>query len=146
MFRVLVRSTPVVAAGALAVALLGSSARGLAAAPRQAASADAAPDPDQVAALLDEGQVVYGTNCLQCHMPGGAGPSLNGDSVLANENKIIRQILKGSANGEMPAFRTLTDLQIAGVATFIRNTWDNAYGVVRESDVNRVRVSLENQQ
>jgi mono/diheme cytochrome c family protein len=43
----------------------------------------------------------------------------------------------------MPPFGSLTDRQVAAVATFVRNTGSNAYGVVLEADVARVRESLK---
>jgi mono/diheme cytochrome c family protein len=43
----------------------------------------------------------------------------------------------------MPPFAGLTDRQVAAVATFVRNTGSNAYGVVLEADVARVRASLK---
>lgn len=98
-----------------------------------------------MAALMDDGEAVYGTNCLECHKEGGVGPVLDGDTTLANKDTVIRQILRGSANHNMPAFGpTLTDRQIAGVGTFIRNSWDNTFGPVLEADVARLREELKN--
>ncbi len=155
MSRGSVRLWPLVSVVVVAGVLCWSSARGRAEAARQDAPAgdasQAAPAPatadagqaDQMDALLDEGQDVYGTNCFECHMPGGAGPTLDGDTVLANKDKVVTQIIKGSANGNMPPFGSLADRQVAAVATFVRNTGSNAYGVVLEADVARVRESLK---
>jgi mono/diheme cytochrome c family protein len=35
----------------------------------------------------------------------------------------------------MPAFDTLTDRQIAAVATYIRNSFGNSYGIATEDEV-----------
>jgi len=35
----------------------------------------------------------------------------------------------------MPAFPNLTDREIAAVATYIRNSWGNEYGIAREASV-----------
>jgi mono/diheme cytochrome c family protein len=156
MSRGSVRLWPIVSVVVVAGVLCWSSTRGLAEAARQdapagdasqaapaPATADTAGQADQMDALFDEGQGVYGANCFECHMPGGAGPTLDGDTVLANKDKVVTQIIKGSANGNMPPFAGLTDRQVAAVATFVRNTGSNAYGVVLEADVARVRASLK---
>jgi mono/diheme cytochrome c family protein len=100
-------------------------------------------DADRKAALMDLGQTVYGTNCSECHADGGAGRSLTNDAALAKADFVVTQILKGTENGDMSEFAsTLTDAQIAAVATFIRNSFDNAYGVVLEPDVQRLRAAV----
>jgi cytochrome c oxidase subunit 2 len=121
-----------------AAALLCSTLFVRAASGRQdAASNDA--DATKKAALMNLGAAVFGANnCLDCHGDGGAGPSFTNNSALANRDAVVRQILKGTDN--MSEFAsTLTDAQIAAVATFIRNSFDNAYGVVLEPDVKRLR-------
>jgi mono/diheme cytochrome c family protein len=155
MSRGSVRLWPVVSVVVFAAVLCWSSTRGRADAARQDAPVEdgsqVAPGPDgadagqadEMDALLDEGQGVYGTNCFECHMQGGAGPTLDGDTVLANKDKVVTQIIKGSANGNMPPFGSLTDRQVAAVATFVRNIGSNTYGAVLEADVARVRASLK---
>jgi mono/diheme cytochrome c family protein len=157
MSRSRVRLWPFVSILVVAGVLCWSSARAFAEGSRQDASsgsgsqvapapADAGADAgqvDQLDALFDEGQGVYGTNCFECHMPGGAGPKLDGDTVLASKDKVVTQIIKGSANGNMPPFGSLTDRQVAAVATFVRNDGSNTYGVVLEADVARVREALK---
>jgi mono/diheme cytochrome c family protein len=154
MSRSSVRSWPWVAVVVCVVVLSWSTARGIAEGARQDASSgnpqaaaapagDAGAQADQLDELVDEGQGVFTTNCFDCHMPGGAGPKLDGDTVLANKDKVIAQIIKGSANGNMPPFGSLPDRDVAAVATFVRNTGSNTYGVVLEADVARVRQALK---
>ena len=98
---------------------------------------------DVLAELAAEGQLVFGASCVACHdAEGGEGPApaLNGHPSLGATNHVVRQILRGNPEKGMPAFApTLTDRQVAAVATYIRTAWDNAHGVVLESDVKRVR-------
>jgi len=101
------------------------------------------PGPDGLAELMAEGQVVFGTACVSCHdAEGGSGsaPALSGHPSMGARDHILRQILRGNLDKGMPAFGvTLSDRQVAAVATYIRNAWDNAHGVVVAADVRKVR-------
>ena len=86
-------------------------------------------------------------DCASCHgaegTGDGAGPALDGDTNLRNKDHVIKRILQGSPEKGMEPFgKVLTDREIAATATFVRNAWNNAYGVVAESDVAKVRESL----
>jgi cytochrome c oxidase subunit 2 len=101
------------------------------------------PGSDVAAELAAEGQVVFGTSCVSCHdAEGGDGsaPALSGHPSMGARDHIVRQILRGNLEKGMPAFAaTLSDRQVAAVATYIRNAWDNAHGAVLEADVKKVR-------
>ena len=59
---------------------------------------------------------------------------------MGARDHIVRQVLRGNVEKGMPAFAgQLSDRQIAAVATYIRNAWENAHGVVREADARKVR-------
>jgi mono/diheme cytochrome c family protein len=95
---------------------------------------------DTLKTLKDEGQVVYSRECSSCHGADGtgegAGPSLVGNTSLANKAHVITRILTGSTDKGMDPFaKVLNDRDVAAVATFVRNAWENAYGIVLESDV-----------
>jgi mono/diheme cytochrome c family protein len=96
-----------------------------------------------VGELAAEGQVIFGTSCVSCHdADGGDGsaPALNNHPSLGAAEHVVRQILRGNAEKGMPPFAaTLNDRQVAAVATYIRNSWDNAHGAVLEADVKKVR-------
>jgi len=95
------------------------------------------------AALMNEGQVVYGRDCAACHAEGSIGALLGGNASLADKDRVITRILQGTPDGAMANFGpSLTDREIAAVATFIRNTWDNAFGAIVDADVKRVRDAL----
>ena len=109
---------------------------------------DSAPTAVEVAALKGEGMVVYGRECAPCHgadgQGDGAGPPLNGVSALANKELVIKRILVGTPDTGMDPFaKVLTDRQIAAVATFVRTAWENAHGVVVDSDVKPIREQIE---
>jgi len=98
----------------------------------------------QLKELKDEGQVIYSRECASCHgadgTGDGAGPSLAGNTALANRTLVIKRILEGEVDKGMDPFgKVLNDREVAAVATFVRNAWENTHGVVLEADVKTVR-------
>lgn len=101
----------------------------------------APPQDDEalMAALMEEGEVVFRrtANCAGCHGnegQGGFGPALAGNDYLAGVGGVIGIILGGFEDHGMPAFADdLNDREVAAVATFVRNAWGNDYGIVREA-------------
>ena len=99
-----------------------------------AAKAD---DPGKVwelVALADRGAKVYAANCAVCHKPDGkgAGPikPLDGSAIVqdADHAKQIAILLNGANNGAMPAWKALSDTEIAAVITYTKNNWSNKTG------------------
>jgi mono/diheme cytochrome c family protein len=120
----------------------GGEIRGqLLAADAAAAAADAGPDAALFAALMEEGATVYRSRCAGCHGRNGEGqppaqdaaPALAGASALGSVRTIAVQVLRGGAY--MPPFDTLTDRQIAAVATYIRNSFGNSRGIATEQEI-----------
>ncbi len=111
-----------------------------------AAKAD---DPAKVWALDDlakRGEKVYAANCAACHQANGkgAGPikPLDGAAVVqdADKGKQIAVLLNGQNNGAMPAWKQLSDTEIAAVITYTKNNWSNKTGqVVQPADVRAAR-------
>jgi cytochrome c oxidase subunit II len=109
---------------------------------KQLAKAD---DPSKVWALDDltkRGEKVYASNCIACHQAGGkaAGPikALDGSSIVldADKSKQIAILLNGAANGAMPAWKQLSDTDIAAVVTYTKNNWSNKTGqIVQPADI-----------
>ena len=96
--------------------------------------------------LLARGEKVYNANCAACHQANGkgAGPikPLDGAAVVldADKTKQINVLLNGQNNGAMPAWKQLSDVEIASVITFTKNHWSNATGqLVQPSEVLAVR-------
>jgi mono/diheme cytochrome c family protein len=95
---------------------------------------------------MHEGSLIFGRDCAECHADGGIGASLGGNEHLKDKTRVITRILQGSLDGAMEPFASsLTDREVAAVATFVRNTWDNAFGPVIEADVKKVRDAIKKQ-
>ena len=105
------------------------------------------------------GAAVYRGFCTQCHQHDGRGvseafPRLAGNpSVLGEDaSSLVRLVIEGgrspvTAKGPppqaMPGFvGTLTDVQMAQVLTFIRQSWGNDARPVWTNDVSKVRREL----
>ncbi len=96
----------------------------------------AADDPTKtwtLAELVARGEQVYAANCAACHRADGkgAGPikALDGSAIVTGDPAAqIAILLNGAANGAMPAWRQLSDTEIAAVVTYTKNAWSNATG------------------
>jgi cytochrome c oxidase subunit 2 len=112
-------------------------------------AADKADDPSKVWTLADlsaRGEKVYAANCAACHQASGkgAGPikALDGSPTVldADKTKGIHIVLNGLNNGAMPAWRQLSDTEIAAVVTYTKNQWSNKTGqLVQPSEVAALR-------
>jgi cytochrome c oxidase subunit 2 len=95
-----------------------------------------ADDPNkvwQLADLVARGEKVYNANCAACHRADGkgAGPikPLDGSQIVLNDPaQQIQILLNGAANGAMPAWKQLSDTEIAAVVTYTKNSWSNKTG------------------
>jgi cytochrome c oxidase subunit 2 len=102
-------------------------------------------DPSKVWALDDmtkRGEKVYASNCAACHQASGkgAGPikAIDGAAVVldADKSKQIKILLNGQNNNAMPAWKQLSDTDIAAVITYTKNNWSNKTGqLVQPSEV-----------
>ena len=111
-----------------------------------AAKAD---DPNKVWVLEDiskRGEKVYAANCAACHQASGkgAGPikALDGSAAVldADKTKAIAVLLNGQNNGAMPAWKQLSDTDLAAVITFTKNTWSNKTGqLIQPAEVRAAR-------
>lgn len=116
---------------------------------QQAAMAALADDPSKVwelDALVARGKEVYGANCAACHQANGKGAgsikALDGSAVVLNSDhtEVISSLLNGRANGAMPAWKQLSDTEIAAVITYTKNNWSNQTGdLVQPSAVQAAR-------
>jgi cytochrome c oxidase subunit II len=116
---------------------------------QQKAMAALADDPAKVwelDALVARGKQVYGANCAACHQANGkgAGPikALDGSAIVLNTDhtEVISSLLNGRANGAMPAWKQLSDTEIAAVITYTKNSWTNQSGdLVQPSAVQAAR-------
>ena len=113
---------------------------------KMAALAD---DPSKVwtlAEITQRGEKVYAQNCVACHQThgkgGGAVKPLDGAAVVldADKAKQIKILLNGQNNGAMPAWKALSDTDIAAVISYTKNHWSNQTGqLVQPADVMALR-------
>ncbi len=107
-----------------------------------------ADDPNKVWTLPDlvaRGEKVYNANCAACHQANGkgAGPikALDGSAIVLNDPaKQVDILLNGAAGGAMPAWKALSDTELAAVISFTKNAWSNQTGkYVQPSEVASAR-------
>ena len=102
---------------------------------RQAALAD---DPNKqwtLAELVARGQKVYAANCAACHLEngrgGGAIKPLDGSAIVKGPPaEQMHVVLEGRNNGTMPAWKQLSDVELAAVVTYTKNHWTNQTGTL----------------
>ncbi len=98
-------------------------------------------DPMDLARVIGPGRDVYVLHCVVCHSldgSGGVGQSLVGNERLLDTDHVLSQIMRGTRF--MPRFdAVLNDEEIALVATYVRNSWGNRFGLVEEEEVSRKR-------
>ncbi len=100
-------------------------------------------DPTKVWTLTDivaRGEKVYAGNCAACHQANGkgAGPikALDASALVldADKTKEIQILLNGRA--AMPAWKGMSDTDIAAVISYTKNAWTNKTGqIVQPSEV-----------
>lgn len=102
----------------------------------------------------NQGEVLYNQYCSNCHQKNGKGlgllyPPLDSSDYMDNNfNEVICLIKWGKStptvvNGKtylqpMAGVRTLTDLEIAEITTYIYNSWSHKRGMVTVPEVAKV--------
>ena len=113
---------------------------------KMAAQADDPSKTYSMDELKSRGEKVYAANCQVCHQPTGMGqppvfPALSGSKVATGpRNGHIGMVLNGKPGTAMAAFKQLSDVEIASVVTYERNSWNNKTGdMVSPADVKKLR-------
>jgi cytochrome c oxidase subunit 2 len=117
---------------------------------KKKAMAALADDPNKtwtIDELKIRGEKVYATNCVVCHQASGKGvpgafAALDGSKVVNGAKaEQIHVMLNGKQSGAypsaMPAWKQLSDTEIAAVITYTRNNWSNkaAENIVQPAEV-----------
>lgn len=82
--------------------------------------------------LIERGEALYAKNCVACHQTNGQGlppifPSLVGsDIVLNNKDEQIKILMEGVQGSAMASFSYLSEVEMASVITYTRQSWGNA--------------------
>lgn len=104
------------------------------------------------------GGLGYAQYCVTCHRQGGEGvqdifPPLAGNPTINSDRPetLVHLTLAGGKTPQtashprgfaMPAFAALTDKEIAEILTFVRSSWGNSAGPIKESAVKEMRAEL----
>jgi cytochrome c oxidase subunit 2 len=81
--------------------------------------------------LLARGESVYAVNCVACHQTNGQGisgifPALAGsDIVLNDKDRNIEILMEGVQGAAMNSFSYLSEVELAAVITYTRQSWGN---------------------
>ncbi len=106
-------------------------------------------DPNKqwtMAELVARGEKVYATQCVACHQASGKGappafPPLDGSkAVLGAKDNQVAVLMAGRQGTAMASFKGLTDVELAAVVTYTRNSWTNKIGdMVSPADIKAAR-------
>jgi cytochrome c551 len=93
-----------------------------------------------------QGEQLYSKHCSNCHQKNGTGlgllyPPLNKSDFMDNNFEKVICLMTHGVSGEvyvngknfnkkMPGIPSLTDLEVAEIATYIYNTWEHKRGIV----------------
>jgi len=102
-----------------------------------------------------QGQALYEKNCSNCHQKNGKGlglvyPPLASSDYFEKNFNISLCLMKYGKQGDiivngksfnklMPGVPSLTELEIAEIATYIKNSWGSQNGIV---EINQVTSAL----
>ena len=106
-----------------------------------------------------QGERLYFLHCSNCHQKNGKGLGLvyppldTSDYMESNLADVICLIKKGkggelivngkSYNQTMPGIPTLTDLEIAEIATYIFNSWSHDRGLLDVNETSKILMSCD---
>jgi cytochrome c oxidase subunit II len=115
-----------------------------------AGGAEPIPDKD----LRAIGERVY-KSCVSCHGADGKGPDTvpnlaNSPTVLGDVRSTVDLLVNGRdlekwPGAQPPMGRSMTDKQLAGVITYMRQSFGNEASAVQPEEIARIRKELDNQ-
>jgi cytochrome c551 len=108
------------------------------------------PDP-KFSQYMVEGERLYRMHCSNCHQRDGGGlrrvyPPLAGSDYMQTHFREVICGMKYGLQGEitvknvkynqaMPGVLSLTELELAEIATYIYNTWGQDRGIIESQDI-----------
>jgi mono/diheme cytochrome c family protein len=108
-----------------------------------------------------DGKQIYAAKCGACHQPTGAGlagvfpPLAASEWVLGDDKTLINILLHGvngamvvkgtTYNGAMPAWKSLSDDELAAVMSYIRTDWGNQGAPITAQAVKAQREATKDQ-
>jgi mono/diheme cytochrome c family protein len=108
-----------------------------------------------------DGKQIYAAKCVACHQPTGAGlagvfpPLAASEWVLGDDKTLINILLHGvngemvvkgnTYNGAMPAWKSMTDDELAAVMSYIRSDWGNQGAPITAEAVRAQREATKTQ-
>jgi mono/diheme cytochrome c family protein len=120
-----------------------------------------APGAGAGGATTADGKQIYAAKCVACHQPTGAGlagvfpPLAASEWVLGSDKTLINILLhgvsgelvvKGSTyNGAMPAWKAMSDDELAAVMSYIRSDWGNQGAPITAAAVKAQREATKDQ-
>ena len=106
-----------------------------------------------------QGEQLYGTHCSNCHQKDGSGlgriyPPLDTSDYMENNFEAVICLIRHGITGEvivngnqfnqaMPGVPTLSDLEVAEIATYIYNTWSHERGLIEVKDASQILRACE---
>ena len=81
--------------------------------------------------LVARGESVYAVNCVACHQTNGQGisgifPALAGSDIVRNDKeRNIEILMEGVQGAAMNSFSYLSEVELAAVITYTRQSWGN---------------------
>ncbi|MFP4597207.1 MAG: cytochrome c oxidase subunit II [Persicimonas sp.] len=116
--------------------------------PFPAGGADPVPDDE----LMATGKRVY-QSCVSCHGDDGEGPDTvpnlaQNATVIGDVERSVQILVDGEDTEQWPGSqppmgRAMSDRQLAGVLSYIRNSFGNEASVVQPEEVERIRNELQ---
>lgn len=101
-----------------------------------------------------QGEQLYTNHCSNCHQANGTGlgrvyPPLNKSDFMENNFEQVLCLMRNGIDGElvvngvhynqaMPGVPTLTNLEIAEIATYIYNAWEHQKGLIDVQSVDKI--------
>ncbi|HKX52240.1 MAG TPA: cytochrome c oxidase subunit II [Nitrosospira sp.] len=96
--------------------------------------------------LKAKGEAVYSANCAACYQANGQGvpgtfPAIAGSKVATGAKaEHINIVMNGKSGTAMAPFKHLSDVDVASVITYQRNSFGNSTGdAVQPSEINQLR-------